>query len=388
MPEEPPADCERCDVLVIGAGPAGTLAALECARRGASVLIVEKQAFPRTKVCGACVSHAAVGILAAHGLRDAVAALRPEPFNTLSLAVPGQRACLRIPEGWAVGRDALDACLAEAAVHAGAQLRTQTEATIGAPTRRDRLVHLTHAGAPTTVAARVVLLADGLTGRAARGIATLDPHIWPPSRVGGGATLVADTRDYAPGTIYMACTRDAYVGLVRLGTGQLNVALAADPAATRGAGGLGVLAARVLADAGLPRVCAIEDARWRGTPQLTRARRPLAAERVLALGDAAAYVEPFTGEGIAWALTAGAAVAPFAMRGIDRWDPNLIVEWTAMMERSLGPRRRHCALLTRCLRNAWAMRLAMLVLQRLPALARPYLRELSQRPAAGYPAAG
>ena len=55
------------DALVIGAGPAGAVAARELARRGASVLLVDKSRFPRPKVCGCCVNGAAVGTLKRHG---------------------------------------------------------------------------------------------------------------------------------------------------------------------------------------------------------------------------------------------------------------------------------------------------------------------------------
>ena len=43
------------DVIVIGAGVAGGLAAFDCARRGLRVLLVEKRSFPRWKVCGCCL---------------------------------------------------------------------------------------------------------------------------------------------------------------------------------------------------------------------------------------------------------------------------------------------------------------------------------------------
>ena len=48
------------DVLVIGAGPAGSVTARELARRGRRVLLVDKAAFPRPKVCGCCLNAAAV----------------------------------------------------------------------------------------------------------------------------------------------------------------------------------------------------------------------------------------------------------------------------------------------------------------------------------------
>ena len=53
----------------------------------------------------------------------------------------------------------------------------------------------------------------------------------------------------------------------------------------------------------LRRVEGLLDVQWHGTPGLTRRTRPLARDRLFYLGDAAGYVEPFTGEGIAWALS-------------------------------------------------------------------------------------
>ena len=51
------------DVVVVGAGPAGSMAALEIARRGRSVLLVDKASFPRYKVCGCCLNARALSLL-------------------------------------------------------------------------------------------------------------------------------------------------------------------------------------------------------------------------------------------------------------------------------------------------------------------------------------
>ena len=56
------------DALVIGAGPAGSVAARELARRGCRVLLVDKATFPRPKVCGCCVNGAAIRALERLGL--------------------------------------------------------------------------------------------------------------------------------------------------------------------------------------------------------------------------------------------------------------------------------------------------------------------------------
>ena len=69
---------------------------------------------------------------------------------------------------------------------------------------------------------------------------------------------------------------------------------------------------------------------WQGTAGLTRQTQPLAEERLFLLGDAAGYVEPFTGEGIAWALASAQAVAPLARRAMERWDPQIARDWSVL----------------------------------------------------------
>ena len=56
------------DVVVVGAGPAGSMAALEIARRGPSVLLVDKARFPRYRVCGCCLNGRALSLLGSAGL--------------------------------------------------------------------------------------------------------------------------------------------------------------------------------------------------------------------------------------------------------------------------------------------------------------------------------
>src|SRR5207244_156620 len=58
------------DVIVVGAGPAGSLAALQLARRSLAVLLVDQAIFPRWKVCGSCLNLRALSTLAAVGLED------------------------------------------------------------------------------------------------------------------------------------------------------------------------------------------------------------------------------------------------------------------------------------------------------------------------------
>jgi 2-polyprenyl-6-methoxyphenol hydroxylase-like FAD-dependent oxidoreductase len=175
---------------------------------------------------------------------------------------------------------------------------------------------------------------------------------------------------YHEQTIFMAVGRRGYVGLVRVEDGRLNVAAAFEGDFLRGHGRAGSAAAALLAEAGFPAVAALDAADWLGTVPLTRRTRPLAAERVFWLGDAAGYVEPFTGEGMGWALTAAHAVTPLALRAIEGWDPAQPRAWSALHRRLVGRRQRLCRGLAFLLRHPWPARLALGLATRAPGMTR------------------
>src|SRR6187402_1587929 len=119
----------RCDVLIIGAGPAGSSAARLLAQAGWSVVLVEKTEFPRRKVCGEFISAAALPVLAACGVAQAFAAAAGPPVTRVGayagnamLAAPSERNW-----GRALGREHLDLMLRDAAVSAGAVLLQPAE---------------------------------------------------------------------------------------------------------------------------------------------------------------------------------------------------------------------------------------------------------------------
>src|SRR3954452_17376294 len=125
-PTRPP----RWDVAVVGAGPAGSVAAAELARRGASVLLVEAATLPRPKVCGCCLNGGALAALEAAGLAEVPARLRAVPLRRFRLAAGGRRAEVPLPAGVAVSREAFDMELAREAVSRGAHLLTGTRASL------------------------------------------------------------------------------------------------------------------------------------------------------------------------------------------------------------------------------------------------------------------
>ena len=77
------------DVLIVGAGIAGAMAACRAAQMGLSVLFIDKATFPRGKACGCCLNQAAVGLLNDAGLD--VGTLGAIPVDRFEFASAVQR---------------------------------------------------------------------------------------------------------------------------------------------------------------------------------------------------------------------------------------------------------------------------------------------------------
>src|SRR5262249_60089661 len=102
--------------LVGGAGPAGSAAARQLARRGVGVLLVDRAAFPRVKVCGCCLSGAALAALASAGLAGLPQACGAVPLEQVLLAAGRRSAAGSMAGGVSLSRERFDAALVEAAV--------------------------------------------------------------------------------------------------------------------------------------------------------------------------------------------------------------------------------------------------------------------------------
>jgi flavin-dependent dehydrogenase len=364
------------DIITVGAGPAGALAARELARAGLAVLLVDKSGFPRYKVCGSCLNRRVLAALESVGLGALVAGAGR--IEALRLAAAGAEVTLALPGGAVLGRERLDALLVRAAVAAGAHFLPRTRAALRDVGDGFRTLSLHQAGETLPARARLVLAADGLGAallpREAGALAA------PGSRIGAGAIVDEAPGFYREGCIHMACGRAGYVGLVRIEDGRLDVAAAFDPGALRPIGGPACAAARVIAEAGWPPIPALASLHFRGTPVLTSRPPRLGAERLFVLGDAAGYVEPFTGEGIAWALNSALALVPLARSAVERWDPGFPAQWSARHRRAIGPRRL-CRATARVLRSPGLTALMVRLLSKAPALARPIVQALDREPA-------
>lgn len=364
------------DVAVIGAGPAGAIAARSLAAFGLRVALIDKAAFPRFKVCGCCLNADALAALKAAGLGSDVAALGGEPVGRMTVAGEGRRASLRLARGLAVSRSALDGALVAAAVERGVCLYERTTALGAEPTDAGYRVALQANRARTALTARAVLAAEGLGGGLLRALPGFRTRIAAGARIGVATVLPGTMSDYPPGTIHMACGRAGYCGVVRVEQGQLAVAAAMEPAFVRDCGGAGAAASRLLVEAGFSPPD-MDGARWKGTPQLSRQISPKARPGLYLAGDAAGYVEPFTGEGMAWALASGSRFAAWAGPALAAGgypDPHA---WQRRQQRLVAKRQRRCARITRGLRRPLLVRMAIGGAARWPAMGGVLVRSMA-----------
>jgi len=376
------ADAKRrtWDAIVVGAGPAGALAARQLALSGADTLLMDRAHFPRWKVCGCCLNGAALASLAAVGLADIPERLGAAPLTSWCLCSGGRRARCSLPAGVSLSREAFDAELIRAAMEAGAAFLPGAPATL-LPQESEiehRTLEIVQGDNHWRLTGRVVLAADGLAGRFLDQEQGMEPVVDEQARLGAGA-VIADGEGYEPHTIYMACGRNGYVGLVRLEDGRLDIAAAFDRSAMREAGSPAALAEQILQKAKLPTPRGLAEAVWKGTPGLTR-RRAVAGRRLLVLGDAAGYIEPFTGEGMAWALQSAAAAAPLAIAGLEQWSSSLEDRWESVRKKLLSRRQRTCRYVGALLRRPRLAKAVITALRYAPWLATPVIRAVNAPP--------
>jgi flavin-dependent dehydrogenase len=349
------------DVAIVGAGPAGSACAAACARAGARTLLIDRAAFPREKVCGCCLGARGAAIADSLLGDGALTRLGAAALTGMEIRTDRRRATMRLAGGVALGRDRLDAALIDQAEHDGSATLLGDGARLLPTTGADHRTLLLGSG--PRVRARVVVAADGIAGRTLADEPGMGWRIAPHSRMGAGCTLPGAAMDLPPGAVLMCCGREGYVGMVRLGDGAIDVACALDPASVKRAGGPGALAAAIVQETGAHWPAG--DHLWRGVPALSRSRC-VAGHRVFAIGDAAGYVEPFTGEGMTWALESALLAAPLAVAGSSDWSVSVERAWIRRHRAAIGRRQRACRVIAHLLRRPGALDLALRAMERAP----------------------
>ena len=366
------------DVIIVGSGPAGGLAAILLARKKLRVLLVDKQSFPRSKVCGCCLNGNAVSTLEEAGLSHILSENQAVAVRKMCLGSKKTHLTFPLQRQMVLSRERLDSSLISEAMIEGAFFLDTTLAELGQLTPSSREVFLKQGDIQILSSAKIVLAADGLGGRllVRKNITT---HLASNStRLGAGVTILDPPDFFKNGTLFMTSGNGGYVGLVRLEDGRLDLAAAFDPIAIKKHGSMGALAKSLLQEMNWPLPLDIETAPWRGTPALTGHIEQVASERLFVIGDAAGYIEPFTGEGMAWAFTGANFVAPLIAKGAACWEPGLAKQWTLKYKAHITNRQGICKVIAFLLRWPLLVKLGLIGLRAFPFLSKPVVAMLDK----------
>ncbi|MBI4572537.1 MAG: NAD(P)/FAD-dependent oxidoreductase [candidate division NC10 bacterium] len=302
------------DVIVVGAGPAGCTAAALLSRAGLRVTLLDKSAAPPPKVCGEYLSPGCLPILDGIGLLSSLRDAGARPLNgmvihtaggrTLEATYPRDGGIQGLPaRGLAIRRALLDPLLLDTAIKQGAEFAPNFQVSdLVWKDGRVAGVRGRRRGQMINHRARLVIGADGRNSAVARRMGTVQPHPWL-DKIALVGYFAGVERSGAVGEIFLG--RDLY-GILNPITPELtNIGLVVnrrDFAATADLTRLFLETAATVPGLRnrLARARAVQPPRCLG-PLAYRSRR-LAARGALLIGDAAGFLDPFTGEGIYAAL--------------------------------------------------------------------------------------
>jgi flavin-dependent dehydrogenase len=337
------------DVLIVGAGPAGSVAGTILARAGARVQIVDRATFPRDKLCGDTINPGSLSRLRLLGLADGIdeRSLRVDGMQVTG--GDGRTIQGRYPRGLsgrALTRRDLDWLMLQKAMSAGCQFepgvavrRALVDERNGQPSVTGALVG--SGSRELDIRARVTIAADGRHSTIAFGLG-LAQHPFNPRRWAIGGYF----ENFLPGGVSpltvgeMHVRRGHYIGVAPVPGPLTNVCLvkpsfAGDTALSDPTGALKNILARdpMLRDRAA-------GARLVGLPivlgPLAVDVRDTAIDGLLLAGDAAGFIDPMTGDGLRFAIRGGELAAGAALRALACGWPGVHAGLTAERRRAFA----------------------------------------------------
>jgi flavin-dependent dehydrogenase len=358
------------DVIIAGAGPAGTSAAIHLAMRSARVLLVEQKKFPRAKLCGEFISPECLKHFERLGVADRMLTAGGERLTQTVFYSRGGRS-VNVPSSWfdhqngalGLSRAEMDHRLLERARNVGVTVLEETQASgLISEGRRIRGIQLKSEGVEGESTAAVVIDATGRTRaldhrlNAARNTSQKNgPRQHRPSLVAFKAHL-EDAQPLA-GTCEIYSYPGGYGGLSGIENGLSNLCFIVAAKDVRACNADPDRAMRELVTKNSRAAQSLAHARvhgdWLAVSLDSFGRRePVPADGLLMVGDAAAFIDPFTGSGMLMALEGGSLAAsvilgylPDLQKGASFAE--LARDYRRLYQQQFGSRLRICSILRR-----------------------------------------
>ncbi|MEP6802243.1 MAG: NAD(P)/FAD-dependent oxidoreductase [Acidobacteriota bacterium] len=310
------------DAIVIGAGPAGSAVATVLSAAGRRVLLLEKDRFPRAKVCGEFLSGDALASIERLGARAALDSSLPERIEAGSVYPAGGGAVhFRLPSAaLGISRFRLDDLLANRAREAGAELRfaSRVVSTAGSPETGFSVTFIS-AGATETAEARALV---GGWGRWDALDRRLDRRFLERSRFFGWSRDYGGETSALQGQVRLYLFPGGYCGLSRVEGGEVNLAGVLSETERRRIGGGWEDVLQRAREGNHALDLALRPMRagprgFLGTVPAVFTAKPAIENGILMAGDAAGVLDPFSGQGLAAALATGILAADTVLAFLD-----------------------------------------------------------------------
>ncbi len=348
------------DVLVIGGGPSGSACGYWLADAGWDVVVVEKKHFPREKTCGDGLTPRSVRQLADMGLEGAMAGAHR--FDGLRSCAYGMSMDLSWPDhpafpsyGYVITRHDLDQLVSERAAKAGALVLEGAEAVepiLGGPVADGTLppcqgavVRDTDSGETVEVRARYVVVSDGANSRFGRALGTNRERSYPMGMALRGYYTSPrhddrfieshlDIRDGAGKVV------PGYGWIFPMGDGRVNVGVGLLSVEGRWKGVNTSKLMETFVEAA-PGYWELSPAASCGAPTggklpMGMSVGPRMGPTTLVVGDAAGAINPFNGEGIAYAYETGRLAASCLGRALAGVGAEALADYPAQLEEAYG----------------------------------------------------